>query len=270
MRRFFLRLFSFLRPGRAEEELSREIESHMQLLEDDFVARGMPPAEARIAARRAFGRPDDAKELHRESRSFALLDRWRLDMRLGLRLLVKHRGLSLVGGIGIAVGVAISVAMFSVIGVMIYPELPLEEGHRIVALENRDQERNNEERRSVHDFITWREELRSVEHLAAFRNVTRNLIVSGATPERIVVAEMTAAGFRVPRVAPRLGRYFVEADEAPDAAPVIVIGHDVWQSRFQGDPAVIGRDLRLGSKLHTIVGVMPGGFRFPESHHDEG
>ncbi len=188
-----------------------------------------------------------------------------LDAKLGVRMLVKHPGLTLVGGLGLAVGVAISAAFFSVTAALVYPELPLEEGDRIVALENRDVAVNDEERRSLHDFVAWRGELRSVRDLGAFRFVDRNLVTGEGPPEPVQVAEMTAAGFRVARVPPLLGRWLVEEDERKGAPPVVVIGHDVWRSRFAGDPGVVGRDVRLGSEVHTVVGVMPEGFAFPMS-----
>ncbi|MBA2301135.1 MAG: ABC transporter permease [Acidobacteria bacterium] len=65
---------------------------------------------------------------------------------------------------------------------------------------------------------------------------------------------------------PFLGRPIVEADEQPGAPWVVVIGHDVWRTRFASDPDVIGRELRLGNIHHTVVGVMPEGFRFPVAH----
>ena len=188
-----------------------------------------------------------------------------LDVRIGLRMLVKYPALTLVGGLGMAVAIAVSVGFFAFAGAQIYPTLPLEEGDRIVALENRDVVIDNEERRALHDFVLWRDELKSVVDLGAFTTAPRNLIPAEGPPEVVRVVQMTASGFKVARVPPRLGRYLIEADERPDAPAVIVIGHDVWQRRFAGDPAVVGRELRLGAVVHTVVGVMPEGFGFPMS-----
>lgn len=77
---------------------------------------------------------------------------------------------------------------------------------------------------------------------------------------------MTASGFTLARVPPRLGRWLLEADERPGAPPVIVIGHDAWHARFGGDPEIVGKEIRLGTTVHTIVGVMPEGFGFPLNH----
>jgi predicted permease len=99
--------------------------------------------------------------------------------------------------------------------------------------------------------------------IGAFRTSRRNLVDSAGQGIVVDVAEMSAAGFRVARIQPFRGRALVDADERPNAPPVIVIGHDVWRERFQGDPHIIGRVVRLGRVAHVIVGVMPQGFAFP-------
>src|SRR5690242_9505172 len=127
-RRFFLRVITFLRTGRAEAELSREIESHLQMLEDKFVAQGMSAEEARYAARRAFGGVEQAKEYQRDTRTFRWLLNSKLDVKLGLRMLAKSPGLSLVAVIGMAVAIAIASGYFGVISAFLDSPLPLDEG----------------------------------------------------------------------------------------------------------------------------------------------
>ena len=80
------------------------------------------------------------------------------------------------------------------------------------------------------------------------------------------VAQITADGFNITRVKPVIGRAIVAADESAGASPIVVIGYDVWHSRFGGDASVLGRELRLGNVVHTIVGVMPEGYGFPVNH----
>lgn len=266
IRRFVLRLLSFFRPGAAEAELSREIHSHLQLLEDEFVAKGMPRDEARLAARRAFGGVEQAKEHQRDARGFRWLEGARIDFKLGARMLVKHPGLSLIGGAGLAVGVAIGAAFFAMTYAFYYATLPGEGGDRIVALENWDIEANNEMLRSMHDLGVWQREMKTVEEIGAFRTIGRTLTVPGGSVEGVQVAQITAVGFNITRVAPLIGRPIVPGDENRDAQPVVVIGADVWRSRFGGDSSVLGRELRLGNVVHTIVGVMPDGYGFPVNH----
>jgi putative ABC transport system permease protein len=266
IRRFLLRLLSFVRPGRAESDLAREIGSHLQLLEDEYVTQGMTREDARFAAERAFGGIEQVKEQQRDARGFRWLDNSRIDFKLGARMLVKYPGLSLIGGAGLTVGIALGAAFFAFFYAYIYATVPAPEGHRIVGLENWDIRTNNEVRQSAHDFVTWRSELQTVQELGAFRTIFRNLVAPGASPEPVTVAEITAAGLGVPHIQPRLGRLLIPADEAPGARPVLVLGSDVWTSRFNSDPSVVGREVRLGNTVHTIVGVMPEGFAFPISH----
>jgi predicted permease len=266
IRRFVLRLLSFFRPGVAEADLSREIHSHLQLLEDEFVSNGMPRDEARLAARRAFGGVEQAKEHQRDARGFRWLDNWRMDFTLGARMLAKYPGLSLVGGVGQAVGVAIGAGFFAFIYSFLYATLPVGGGERIVALENWDIDANTEMRRSTHDLVMWQRAMKTVGEIGAFRTIARNLTSTGGSPEAVEVAQITAAGFNITRVTPVIGRAIVAADESAGASPIVVISYNVWHSRFGGDASVLGRELRLGNVVHTIVGVMPEGYGFPVNH----
>jgi predicted permease len=247
--------------------MDEELRFHLEM-EADKIARseGLSREEGRRRAGIAFGGVERFKEEVRDARGLDWIAGTRLDFVLGLRMLIKHPALTIVGGLGIAVGVAVSVGFFTFLRANFNPTLPLDEGERIVALENRDVVLNNEDRRVVHDFLAWRDELRSVKDLAAFRTVDRNLRMGDALSEPVKIAEMTAAGFRVARVAPLLGRYLVDDDERIGAPLVLVIGYNVWQRRFNGDRAVIGREVRLDGRVFTIAGVMPKNFTFPLSH----
>lgn len=194
-------------------------------------------------------------------------DSWGLDLRLGVRMLTKHPGLTLAGGAGIAVAVAIAAGAFSVIHRnMLHSSLHLEEGERIVAMEVWDLAAGKPESRGLYEFHRWREQLRTIEDISAFRTITPNLVLPGAAPESVHVAAMTASGFRVARVRPLIGRSFSEADERDSAPPVVLIGEDIWKSRFGADPAILDRSIQLGATRHSIIGVMPSGYAFPLNH----
>jgi predicted permease len=177
-------------------------------------------------------------------------------------MLVRYPGLSAVGGLGIAVVIACGTAT-AVFDAVVHSTLPFEDGDRVVAIENWDTRWNNQEHRAVRDFVSWRDGLRSVVDVGAYRLVGRNLTVAGQPAEPVRVAEISAAAFRVARVPPIAGRHLMPEDERGDAPPVVVIGYDEWQRRFAGDPGVIGRSLQLGETTCTVVGVMPRGFGFP-------
>ena len=189
-----------------------------------------------------------------------------LDCRLAARMLVRSPGLTAIGVLGMATGIAIAAGAFSILSAFMTPVLPFEEGDRIAAIQHFDANRNDQRRPWVHELEAWRTELRAVEELGGFRQVMRNLVLPGmpATTER--VAEISASAFRVTRTGALMGRTLVDGDEAPGAPAVLVISHDVWRSTFQGDPAIIGREVQLGDTFHLVVGVMPPGFAFPVQH----
>src|SRR5918992_752614 len=219
IRRFVLRLLSFFRHGAAEAELSREVRSHLQLLEDEHVAKGMSRDDARLAARRAFGGVEQAKERQRDARGFRWLEDSRIDLKLGARMLVKYPGLSIIGGAGLAVGVAIGAGVFAFLYSFLYATLAVEGGERIVALENWDIDENDEMRQSMHDLVTWRREMKTVGEIGAFRTIARNLTVAGSPAEPVEVAQITADGFNITRAKPVIGRAIVAADESAGASP---------------------------------------------------
>ncbi|MGH7483754.1 MAG: ABC transporter permease [Longimicrobiales bacterium] len=186
-----------------------------------------------------------------------------LDFKLGFRMLVKYPVLTLVGGLAMAFAIWIGAGTFELVTRVIDPTLPLPDGHRIVGIQNRDLASADLDEPGLHDFVTWREELESIESLGAFRTFERNLIVGEGPGEPIEVSAISASAFRVARVPPLLGRVLIEEDEQSGAPAIVLIGHEVWQTRFESDPGVVGRELRLGDARHTVIGVMPEGFAFP-------
>src|SRR5262245_23526972 len=256
-----LRLLS----GRAaESRMTREFAFHIDM-EAERLARekGLTPDEARRVALVAFGGVEKHKEALRDGRGVAWIDRVSLDARLGARMLVKYPGLTLVATFAIAVAIAVGAIFFEVIAAVLHSTPPVDEGDRIVALELATDTVGSPERRLLRDFLSWRDQLSSIDDLAAYRSVEHNLRRGDAAPQPIRVAEMTAAAFRVARTPPLLGRYLIPDDERPSAPAVVVLGHDAWQTRFAGDPAIVGRTILLGATPHLVVGVMPAGFAFP-------
>ena len=267
IRRLFGRIISLFRSDRAEAELAREIEAHLRLLEDKYIAQGMSAAEARYAARRAFGGVEQAKERQRDARTFRWIAGWPMDLKLGARMLIKHPGLTVIGGIAMAFAIAAGAATFEFATQITRPDLPFDDGDRIVEIRLWHTAANRvEDQALLHDFPIWREGLRSVTELGAYRTIERNLIAGSDPAEPVVIAEISAAALRLTRMPPLMGRLLAEADEQLSAPPVVVIGHRTWQTVFRGDPGVVGRTVRLGNTDDTIVGVMPEGFGFPTFH----
>jgi predicted permease len=188
-----------------------------------------------------------------------------LDFKLGARMLIRYPGLTVVGALAMAFAIWVGAGTFEILYQVVRPSVPLDEGDRIVGIRVVNVATSDGELRLLSDLATWRAGLGSVQELGAFRAVQRNLVVPGGVPEPARIAEVSSEAFGVTRVPPLLGRVLVEADERPGSPPVLVVGYDVWRSRFGGAADVVGRIVRVGDEPATVVGVMPEGFAFPVS-----
>jgi len=188
------------------------------------------------------------------------------DYKLGLRLLLKYPGLTLAGGLALAIAIGIGSAWYDLSGKLMAPTIPLPEGDRLVLIETQNTLTNETEPRVLRDFLEWRRELQTIMDLGAYRTDTRNLVAGNAGPEVIQVAELTAAALSTARVAPLLGRALLDSDEKPGASTVVVLGYDLWQRSLGGRDDVLGSVVKLGNTPATVVGVMPKGFAYPVNH----
>jgi putative ABC transport system permease protein len=188
------------------------------------------------------------------------------DYKLGFRMLLKYPGLTIAGGLALAFAIGVGVGAYDLLGKVMTPAIPLPDGDRIVLIETQNTLTNAPEPRVVRDFLEWRRELRTIVDLGAYRTNARNLLVGGAAPVLIQMAEVTAAAFRTARVPPLLGRPVLDSDEVPGAPGVVVLGYGVWQHSLGGRPDIVGAVVKLGNTPATVIGVMPDGFSYPVNH----
>ena len=188
------------------------------------------------------------------------------DYKLGFRMLIKYPGLTIAGGLALALAIGVGAGWYDFLGDFMRPTLPLPGGERIVEIEMRNSAASEEERRILHDFVGWRRDARLVEDLGAYRTIERNLVIAQSHAEPVTVAEISASAFRVAPLPALLGRPLLESDERAGALPVMVIGYTVWQRQFGGRPDVVGQTVQLGRTPTTVVGVMPEHFAFPVNH----
>jgi predicted permease len=263
LREWTRRVWGALSRRRTDRDLQRELAGHLALAEEELRRKGHAPSDAARLARAGAGGRMQALEALREQRGLPWLDSSWLDVKLGLRLLVRNWGLTVVGGLAMTLAISIAAVVFAAFDVVMWSPLPLDEGDQVVAFQVWDREAGRRRDTTPQDVERWRTSLQSVIDVGAFQTIQRNIIAPDGSIELSAVAEISAAGFRVARVPPLIGRPIADTDAAPGAAPVVVIGHAVWQRRFAGARDVIGRELRLGKDVHTVIGVMPDGFKFP-------
>lgn len=255
------------RSRQLETKMQAEMRFHIEM-EAERLQReeGLTAEEARRQAHVRFGGLENFKEQGRDARALPWINAISLDARLGVRMLVKYRWLTLVGGFAMAVAIATGAAFYEATSELMNPVLPLPDGGRIVAVRFATDSPGTAERHVLHEFAALRDQLVSIRELGAFRSVQLNLVASGTATEPVKAAEISATGFTVARTPPLLGRYLLPGDESPAAPGVAVIGYEAWHARFSADPQILGRTITIGGTRAAIVGVMPSGFSFPIDH----
>ena len=182
------------------------------------------------------------------------------DVRLALRTLLKNRGFAVVALLTIALGVGANAAVFSVVNATLIQPLPYADPERLVAVFETAR-RAAVERRAVSypNFLEWQREARSFESMSVVLG-SRFTLAAGEQPQRLIGEQVSGTYFDVLGVRPARGRGFTPQDDAPGAAPVVILSDALWRRAFGGDPQVVGRGVRIDGELCTVVGVMPAGF----------
>ena len=185
-----------------------------------------------------------------------------LDAKLGLRMLAKQPLITAVAVLALGLGIPASLSMHHLFRKLHSP-LPVPEGERVMGIRQWDRELADPVLSSEHDLERWRASLGTFSSIGAARSYVLNVYAGepGAPPVR--GSEVSASTFDVLRATPLLGRVFGPDDEVTGASDVVILGEDLWASRFGRDPDVVGRTVRIGHRQHTVVGVMPSAFRFP-------
>lgn len=217
-----------------------------------------------LLVERVTGRARRTRTLHEAATTPRFAFSW-IDVKLGVRIMRRYPALTLVGVLPMAAAVAAAVGAFVVSDMMLHPRLPLPEGDRVVAIQVMNTTTQVPEMRVMTSFLSWREELETVEDVSAYSTYQAHVGREESAEAPVRGSRITASGFGVARVPPFLGRTLLDKDERPGAADVVVLGHDLWRDRLGSDPDVVGTTVFVDAAPHTVVGVMPEGFRFPFS-----
>jgi predicted permease len=265
LRRIFLKLSRLFTNSRQEAELAREIAAHLALLEDDYLRQGMAPEEARQAARRAYGGVEQAKQMHRNERSYQGLTQTLQDTRYTIRQLRKTPGFTITAILMLALGIGATTAIFSIVAGVLLRPLPFPSPDRLVilgdTLEGSDCDMCAQPRVSAADIRNYMRDTHSFTHLGGYQLTHYDLATTGV-PEGVNAVRMSGDVFPALRVEPLLGRTFTQ-DEDEHEQPVVVLSYSLWQSRYQGSANILGTTILLDRKPYVITGVMPRDFEFP-------
>ncbi|MDA8016800.1 MAG: ABC transporter permease [Thermoanaerobaculia bacterium] len=260
-RNLLFRIRSVLGRKHAERERLEEMEFHLMMETEKNVRSGMEPKEARRQARAAFGSMVSHREALRDGRGFPRLGAVARDLRLALRSHLRSPWFTAIIVVTLAIGIASTSATFSAVHEVLIRPLPYGDPDRLVVVTSRHEERGIEGANVSHpDFLSWRDEVRSLDGLGVYTGWSGTLLGEGPA-ELIWGAALSPEVFSVLDVQPVLGRGFRSEDSVDPQ--VVVLGHSLWNRRFASDPDVVGKGVTLDGTTYTVVGVMPPAFRFP-------
>jgi putative ABC transport system permease protein len=260
------RILALFAVRRSEARLADEIQTHLDLLTEEHVGRGMSLEDARAAARRSFGAVETVKEIYRDRHGLPFVQTLAQDVRFGARLLVKDRWFTLTAAVTLAVGIAATSTVFAIIDAVLFRGLPEEAGDRIVHVGTRSRMSDpvrDAQSVSYLDYQDLRDSARTFSGIGAFTDATMNVSDDRRAAERFRGSYVSANAFQLLGRQPVAGRDFLPDDDRPGAARVAILGHRIWTDRYGGDPAVVGQVVRINAVPTLVVGIMPAGFRFP-------
>jgi predicted permease len=251
------RIAALFRGRRLDRELDGEIEAHLEMAEQDAIRRGLSPEAARAEARRSFGIVSPMKEEHRDQRSARWIETFFKDFRYGLVALVRDRGFALVAIGVLALGIGATTAMFTLVDSVLLRAMPYPQPDRIVRLWETPSATSVNQTTNG-NFHEWRRRSTSFAAMSAERP-TRFSVSIGGEPVRLSGVTATADYFKVFGVHALIGRTFLPEDDRVGAAPVIVLSHAAWQTKFAGDPNILSRDVAFDNRSYRVIGVLPAG-----------
>jgi predicted permease len=276
LRRGLSKFGALFRRRKPVDDLAEEIRSHLQMEEQENLESGMTPEEAHYAALRRFGNVTLAQERSREMWRWNSIETLGQDMRYGLRMLRKSPAFTIVAVITLALGIGANAAIFNVLDAVLLRALPVATPQQLVVLTDPDshgrdwgQEGGDRSLLGFSEFEYLRDHNDVFSGVFATDSETPKLEVSirdstsvqAEEPEAARIQLVSGDYFSVLGARAVLGRTFTrEVDRARGASPVAVISYTFWKERFNLDPAILGKTIRIHQTTFEITGVAPSGF----------
>jgi putative ABC transport system permease protein len=254
-----------------DADFDAEIASHLQMLEDEHVRRGLTREQARRAARLDFGGSMQTVEHHREGRSLPFVDTTLQDVRYALRSLWRYPAFSLVAIATLAVGIGVGTAVFSFAGAVLLKPLPYARPQELVRVfETNPLKKWTRNIASPANYADWKKRNGVFTEVAAYEQFSSNgsgaqdvFLTGRGEPQGLKSLGVSGNLFRALGTAPILGRTFTDDEDIEGKHRVAVLSYGLWQSAFAGDPSIVGQSIALNGRAFDVVGVMPRDFFFP-------
>ena len=258
------RVWFFIRRDRMSADLAEEMRLHVELRARREREAGFDDDEATHRAQRQFGNRTYLAEESRAAWGMRWADELMTDLKYGIRALRRAPLPGAIIIVTLAIGIGATLAMFTVMDAALFRPLPLREPDRLVIIPNGDVPlAGMRDRPSRTDLAALRARRDVYDDVGAYAAGGLNL-TGGLQPVHIQVGLITPAAFQLLGVQPSVGRLFTEDEGGADGPDIVVLSHRVWRSQFNGDPAILGKQLSLNDRPYQVVGVMPPRFNFPE------
>lgn len=266
-------LRALVRRGQLETDVSDELEFHLAMRTEEYVARGMTPEAARAEALKRFGSVDAYRQetrlidqgMAREVRRTELWDMARRETRQALRSLSRSPSFAWMAVLTLALGLGATTALYSVVDAVVLRPLPYAAPEQLVWLDSPVPRLGPDATWDLSEagFHHFAREVRAFASLGAFDQYNGSLAADdGAT--RVDVATVSAGMMDVLRARPALGRLITPDVDTPGSPRVVVLGHDFWVRRYGADPRVVGTSIRLDDEPTEVIGVMAPGLHLPD------
>ena len=263
LREWCKRVAGMFHKERRDAELAEELASHLEMLVEQNVERGMTPEEARRAARIALGGREQIKEAVREQRGLPFLESLIADVRFGLRMLRKSPGFTCVAILTLALGIGANTAIFSVVNGILLEPLPYAGSSRLLRIANEFKVRGipmGLQGASLPEIADVQAQSTVFERLAIYQEHFGGTIRTDLMPDTSDISEVSADFFPMMGVKPLLGRPITAADEQGGGQRVAVLSYRMWQEDFGGDANVLTRTFLVDGTPYRVIGVMPPEF----------
>jgi hypothetical protein len=244
------------------DELSETIREHLDEKIADLMDRGMTLEQAERVARREFGNVALIEQRSREVWQWPTLESLWADTKYSLRRVSRAPLFTAIALITLAVAVGTNTVIFSVVNGVLLKPLSYPNSDRLISVDHASQHMGFKKMGiSPSLYFVYREQNTTLADIGAYDDDELDVTGAGA-PEHVRVLEVTDGILPLLNVKPALGRLFTREDDAPGAAPTVVLTYSYWQQRFGGALSVIGKSITAGGVSRGIVGVLPQGFHF--------
>lgn len=254
-----------LHKQQVESDLDDEIRSYVDAVSDEKIASGLSPEEARRRTLAESGGMEQIKQAVRNGRAGTLAESLGQDIRFGIRQLRRNPAFTWTAVITLGLAIGATTAIFSAVYALLLRPLPYRGPNRLIYVFQTWPKRDwSPIPMMSQDFVAAQSTLKSFQSLAGFVNRGDRNLTGKGDPIRVKIVEVTASLLPTLGIVPQPGRNFIESEDRAGGPAVVLLSHRLWESRFNGDPSIVGRAVTLDGKIQTVVGVLPAHFLFPD------